>query len=109
VTSNLLSPRLNARPETVRHCLASFGQTSDCTGSLSHVGPRSKCRKKNSACASSFVLKLVENVAETFEMLKAAFGDECLSRARTFEWFKRLKKAETLSLTIRAIRPTINK
>jgi hypothetical protein len=42
-----------------------------------------------------FCVKLGENGAETFEMLKATVGDECLSRARTFEWFKRFKEVRT--------------
>jgi hypothetical protein len=50
-------------------------------------------------CGSRFAFKLGKNGAETFEMLKTAFGDECVSRARTFEWFK---KAEFQSTTIRA-------
>ena len=47
----------------------------------------------------TFGFKLGKNGAETFEMLKTAFGDERVSRARTFEWFK---KAELQSTTIRA-------
>ena len=32
-----------------------------------------------------FCVKLVRNGAETFEMLRTAFGEQCLSRARIFE------------------------
>ncbi|GFG31228.1 hypothetical protein Cfor_11652 [Coptotermes formosanus] len=28
-------------------------------------------------------------------MLKTAFGDECLSRARTFAWFKKIMEGQT--------------
>jgi len=33
--------------------------------------------------------------SETFEMLKQAFGDSCISRSRTFEWFGRFKNDST--------------
>jgi len=33
--------------------------------------------------------------SETFEMLKQAFGDSCMSRSRTFEWFGRFKYSRT--------------
>jgi len=32
---------------------------------------------------------------ETFEMLKQAFGDSCMSRSRIFEWFGRFKFGRT--------------
>jgi len=39
-----------------------------------------------------FCVKLGRNGAETFEMLRTAFGEQCLSRARIFEWYKRFKE-----------------
>jgi len=33
--------------------------------------------------------------SETFEMLKQAFGDSCMSHSRTFEWFGRFKNGRT--------------
>ena len=33
-----------------------------------------------------FCVKLGRNGAETFEMLRTAFGEQCLSRAHIFEW-----------------------
>jgi len=39
-----------------------------------------------------FCVKLRRNGAETFEMLRTAFGEQCLSRARIFEWHKRFKE-----------------
>jgi hypothetical protein len=42
-----------------------------------------------------FCVKRGKNGAETFEMLKTAVDDECLSRAHTFEWFKRFKEGRT--------------
>ena len=39
-----------------------------------------------------FCLKLWRDVVETFELLNPASDDECLSHARTFEWFRRFKE-----------------
>jgi hypothetical protein len=36
-----------------------------------------------------FCVKLKETTAETFEMLRNVYGEECLSRACLFEWHKR--------------------
>jgi len=38
-----------------------------------------------------FCVRLYKTGSETFEMLKQAFGDSCMSRSRTFEWFGRFK------------------
>ena len=38
-----------------------------------------------------FCVRLGKTGSETFEMLKQAFGDSCMSRSRTFEWFGRFK------------------
>jgi len=35
--------------------------------------------------------KLNKSAAETHRMLKEAFGEQALSQARTFEWFKLFK------------------
>ena len=41
-----------------------------------------------------FCVRLGKTGSETFEMLKQAFGDSCMSRSRTFEWFGRFMMAE---------------
>jgi hypothetical protein len=62
-----------------------------CVQAQSHMRPRLKCSiKRNSTCIK-FRIILWKNSVETFETLKIAFGDECLSHGRTFEWFKRFK------------------
>ena len=38
-----------------------------------------------------FCFRLNKTAAETHRMLKEAFGEQALSQARTFEWFKRFK------------------
>jgi len=42
-----------------------------------------------------FCVRLGKTGSETFEMLKQAFGDLCMSRSRTFEWFGRFKNGRT--------------
>ena len=42
-----------------------------------------------------FCVRLGKAVSETFEVLKQAFGDLCMSRSRTFEWFGRFKNGRT--------------
>jgi hypothetical protein len=38
-----------------------------------------------------FCFKLKKTAAETHQMLKEVFGEQALSQARTFEWFKHFK------------------
>jgi len=42
-----------------------------------------------------FPVSLGKMVIETFEMLKQPFGDSCMGRSRTFEWFVRFKNGRT--------------
>ena len=42
-----------------------------------------------------FCVRLGKTGSETSEMLKQAFGDTCMSRSRTFEWFGRFKNGRT--------------
>lgn len=45
--------------------------------------------------------------SETFKMLQKAFGDQCLSRSRTFEWYKMFKEGrELVEDEIRSGRPS---
>ena len=39
-----------------------------------------------------FCVKLARNGVETFEMLRTAFVEQCLSRAHIFEWHKKFKE-----------------
>jgi hypothetical protein len=38
-----------------------------------------------------FCFRLGKNGAETYEMLQAYFGESCLSRSKTFEWYSRFQ------------------
>ena len=42
-----------------------------------------------------FCVRLGKTGSETFEMLKQAFGDSCMSRSRTFGLFGRFKNGTT--------------
>jgi hypothetical protein len=42
-----------------------------------------------------FCVRLGKTGSETFEILKHASGDSCMSRSRTFEWFRRFKNGRT--------------
>ncbi|XP_026808809.1 protein GVQW3-like [Rhopalosiphum maidis] len=42
-----------------------------------------------------FCHKLGKTATETYQMLLLAYGDETMSRARVFEWFKRFKEGRT--------------
>lgn len=44
-----------------------------------------------------FCVKLGKTFTETFQMLQEAFRDQCLSRSRCHEWFKRFKDGRTSS------------
>ncbi|KAJ8959143.1 hypothetical protein NQ318_022404 [Aromia moschata] len=39
-----------------------------------------------------FLVKLGKTFTEAYAMLKEVYGNECLSRAEVFEWFKRFKE-----------------
>jgi len=38
-----------------------------------------------------FCFRLEKSGAETYEMLEAAFGESCLSRSKTIEWYSHFK------------------
>ena len=40
-------------------------------------------------------VKIGKSVAETFEMLKIAFGEEAMCRTQSYEWWKRFKEGRT--------------
>jgi len=43
----------------------------------------------------TFCVRLDKMGSETFEMLKQDFGELCMSRSRTFDWFGRFKNGRT--------------
>jgi hypothetical protein len=46
------------------------------------------------SAATMVCVKLKKTATETFEMLKSAYGEECLSRTSVFEWHKRYKNGQ---------------
>ena len=42
-----------------------------------------------------FCMKLGKSEAETFEMIRHAYGNEAMSRARCFEWHAHFKRGRT--------------
>ena len=56
-------------------------------GGMAEVDEQKLCIK--------FCVRVGKTGSETFEMLKQAFGDSCMSRSRTFEWFGRFKNGRT--------------
>jgi hypothetical protein len=42
--------------------------------------------------AIKFCVKLKKTTTETFEMLKSAYSEKCLSRKNVFEWHKMFKE-----------------
>jgi len=56
-------------------------------GSVAEIDEQKLCIK--------FCVRLCKTGSETFEILKQAFGDSCMSRSRTFEWFGRFKNGRT--------------
>ena len=50
-------------------------------GGMAQVDEQKVCIK--------FCVRLGKTGSETFEMLKQAFGDSCMSHSRTLEWFGR--------------------
>ena len=39
-----------------------------------------------------FLVKLKKSATETFQLLTEAYGEDCMSRARVFEWHKRFSE-----------------
>ena len=39
----------------------------------------------------NFSFKLGEKFAETYELLKEVYGDDCMSRTQVYTWFTRFK------------------
>jgi len=39
-----------------------------------------------------FLTKLGKSATETYNLLTAVYGDQCLSRTQVFEWFKKFKE-----------------
>ena len=57
-----------------------------------------------------FCVKLGKSTTETYDTLKKVYGDECLSRAQVFDWFKRFREGrEEIGDDQRPGRPSTSK
>lgn len=57
-----------------------------------------------------FCFKTGKTASETYELLKTAFGDKCLSRSNVFIWFNRFKNGrESVEDEPRSGRPSTSK
>ena len=85
VAVSFLSPWHKGWPEWVQQYVSSFDRTSTCTGDVSISGTNKISEgKKKRARVINFCIKLGRNSAGTFELSKTAYGDDCVSRVRTF-------------------------
>ena len=90
----------------------SFGRRESCTSTwllFVPCGMSEEQEQEQSVCIK-FCVKLGRNGAETYEMLRTAFVEQCLSRARIFEWHKRFKEGrDSVDDNPRSGRPTTSK
>jgi hypothetical protein len=47
---------------------------------------------KNERVNIKFLVKLKKSATETFQLLTEVYGEDCMSRARVFEWHKRFSE-----------------
>jgi hypothetical protein len=57
--------------------------------------------------AIKFRVKLKKTATETFEMLKSAYGGECLSRTVVSEWHKRFREAQKARIQKSRVKTTL--
>ena len=81
----------------------SFGQRESCTSAWLLFVPCGMSEEQEQSVCIKFCVKLERNGAETFEMLRTAFVEQCLIRARISNGTRGLKKAETQLMTIRGL------
>jgi len=58
---------------------------------LQHCASHFTEEKVQQRMCIDFCFRLGKTDAETYEMLQAVFGESCLSRSKTFEWYSRFK------------------
>jgi len=69
--------------------------TSVCHHACLHICDFSMDVKLEQRASIKFCVKLGKSGAETFEMIRHAYGNEAMSRARCFEWNARFKRGRT--------------
>ncbi|GFW66793.1 protein GVQW3 [Trichonephila clavipes] len=65
------------------------------------------CENTDQRICIKFCFKFGKTGTETYDMMKTAFGDEAMSRARVFEWFRRFKEGcQSVNSDSRSERPS---
>ncbi|GFX97905.1 protein GVQW3 [Trichonephila clavipes] len=68
------------------------------------------CENTDQRICIKFCFKLGKTGTETYEMMKTAFGDEAISRARFFEWLRRFKaRRQSVKSDPRSGRPSTSR
>jgi hypothetical protein len=78
-------------------CLVDAYEDYNCVGEVSffrHVGGF----EMEQRAAIKFCVKLKKTATETFDVLKIAYGVECLSRTSVSEWHKRYIEAQKVRM-----------
>jgi hypothetical protein len=92
VSWNSLSPWDKGESQCASQSFVSFGRRESCACALLLFVPCRMSEEQEQCVCINFCVKLGRNGVETFEMLRTAFGEQCLSRARIFERHKRFKE-----------------
>ncbi|GFW97662.1 protein GVQW3 [Trichonephila clavipes] len=68
------------------------------------------CENTDQRICIKFCFKLGKTGTETYEMMKTAFGDEAMSHARFFEWFRPFKESrQSVNSDPRSGRPSTSR
>ncbi|GFW11388.1 protein GVQW3 [Trichonephila clavipes] len=68
------------------------------------------CENTDQRICIKFCFKLGKTGTETYEMMKTAFGDEAMSRAWVFEWFRPFKEVrQSVNSDPRSGRPSTSR
>ena len=68
------------------------------------------CKNTEQRICINFCFKLGKTGTETYEMIKTAFGDEAMSRAEVFAWFRRFKEGrQSVNSNPRSGRPSTSR
>ncbi|GFW25381.1 protein GVQW3 [Trichonephila clavipes] len=68
------------------------------------------CENTDQRICIKFCFKLGKTGTKTYEMMKKAFGDEAMSRARVFEWFQAFKEGrQSVNSDPRSGHPSISR
>ncbi|GFU43985.1 protein GVQW3 [Trichonephila clavipes] len=68
------------------------------------------CENTDQGICIKFCFKLDKTGIKTYDMMKTAFGEEAMSRARVFEWLRRSKEGrQSVNSDPRSGRPSTSR